>query len=96
MQAESCARELPDEGRGPEYEKQLYSALDRLEALTVVKSARIDTKYQMSCYRNTVVRCKSFVEGGPAAIGRPQQEKAGRPDGGPHISQCYRKADHKA
>ena len=32
------ARVLPDEGRGPEYEKQLDEALDRLEALPVVKA----------------------------------------------------------
>ena len=39
---ESEARVLPDEGRGPEYEqKQLDDALDRLEALPVVKDAKI-------------------------------------------------------
>jgi hypothetical protein len=41
MSGESEARVLPDEGRGPEYEKQLDDALDRLEALPVVKDAKI-------------------------------------------------------
>ena len=41
MSGESEARVLPDEGHGPEYEKQLDDALDRLEALPVVKDAKI-------------------------------------------------------
>ena len=34
----ASARELPDERRGPEYEKLLDDALDRLEGLAVVIS----------------------------------------------------------
>ena len=37
-------RVLPDEGRGPEYAKLLDAALDRLEALNVVKSSKVDVR----------------------------------------------------